>query len=67
MFAGRYIIDSVSQSQFKTVFNNDLYSYCQHNIPFQPPDNFVSVGKNSQTKARKREQGHGVLEYRVVV
>jgi transglutaminase-like putative cysteine protease len=44
-----------------------FYSYYQNNIPFQPPDNFVSVGKNSQTKAHKREQGHGFLECCVVV
>jgi hypothetical protein len=34
---------------------------------FQPPDNFVEIGKNSQTKARKREHVHGFLEYRSVV
>ena len=46
---------------------DQLYSYCQNNIPFHPPDNFVEICKNSQTKARKREHGHGFLEYRSVV
>ena len=40
--------------------------YCQNNILFHPPDNFVEICKNSQTKARKRERVHGFLEYRSV-
>jgi len=34
-----------------------LYSDSQNNLPFQPPDNLVKVGKNSQIKARKSEHG----------
>jgi hypothetical protein len=44
-----------------------IYIYCQNNIPFHLPDNFVEICKNSQTKARKREHVHGFLEYRSVV
>jgi hypothetical protein len=36
----------------------DWYSYYQNKIPFHPPDNFVEICKNSQTKARKREHVH---------
>jgi hypothetical protein len=24
-----------------------IYSYFQNNVPFPPPDNFISIGKNS--------------------
>jgi len=48
---------------FAIYFNTQHDSYCQNNVPFPPPDNFLQVGKNSQIKARKREQGHGFLEY----
>jgi len=36
------------------------YSGCQNKVPFQPPDNLVSAGKNSQIKARKSKQGSDV-------
>jgi hypothetical protein len=36
------------------------YSLFQNNIPFQPQDNAVFIGKNSQIKPRKSEQGQGV-------
>jgi hypothetical protein len=32
-----------------------FYSGCQNNVPFQPADNLVYAGKNSQIKARKSE------------
>ncbi len=34
-------------------------SGCQNNVSFQPLDNLVSAGKNSQIKARKSEHGFG--------
>jgi len=37
-----------------------FYGVYQDNIPFQPQDNFVYIGKNSQIKARKNEQGSEV-------
>jgi len=37
-----------------------FYSLSQNNIPFQPQDDSVSTGKNSQIKPRKSEQGQGV-------
>ncbi|MGB2688067.1 MAG: hypothetical protein WBC36_03710, partial [Desulfobacterales bacterium] len=36
------------------------YSLSQNNITFQPQDNSVSIGKNSQIKPRKSEQGQGL-------
>jgi len=36
------------------------YILSQNNIGFQPQDNSVSIGKNSQTKPRKNEQVQGV-------
>ena len=38
----------------------ERYRLSQNNIPFQPQDNSVSIGKNSQIKPRKSEQGQGV-------
>jgi hypothetical protein len=35
-------------------------SLSQNNITFQPQDNSVSIGKNSQIKPRKSEQGQGL-------
>ena len=32
----------------------------QNNIPFQPQDNSVSIGKDSQIKPHKSEQDQGV-------
>jgi hypothetical protein len=37
-----------------------VYSISQNNVPFPSPDNFVKIGKNSQIKARKSEQGQSV-------
>ncbi len=37
-----------------------FYRPFQNNILFQPQDNLVSIGKNSQIKPRKSEQGQGV-------
>ena len=37
---------------------NCHYSNSQNDVPFQPPDNLVKVGKNSQIKARKSEHGY---------
>jgi hypothetical protein len=31
----------------------------QNNVPFQPSDDLVSAGKNSQIKTRKSEHGFG--------
>ena len=43
------------------------YSNSQNNVPFRPQYNSVSIGKNSQIKPRKSEQGQDVkimlLEY----
>ena len=36
-----------------------FFSLSQNNIPFQLQDNSVSIGKNSQIKLRKSEQGQG--------
>ncbi len=43
---------------FGFFINPQIYSYCQNNLPFHPPDNFVEICKNSQTKARNREHVH---------
>jgi hypothetical protein len=34
-----------------------IYSFFQNNIPFKPQDDSVFIGKNSQKKPRKSEQG----------
>jgi hypothetical protein len=36
------------------------YSGCQNNAPFQPQNNLVYAGKNSQIKARKSEHGYSL-------
>jgi hypothetical protein len=42
------------------LFLISYYSLSQNNIVFQPQDNSVSIGKNSQIKPRKSEQGQGL-------
>jgi len=32
-----------------------MYTGCRNNVSFQPPDNLVQAGKNSQIKAHKSE------------
>jgi hypothetical protein len=46
-----------NQGSIRKTFQGLNYSISQNNVPFPPPDDLVWVGKNSQIKARKSEQG----------